>query len=472
MGLTYENQKNIYENYWEIIENLAKNEATNQSLVSDFIRDFLTLEMNIIPNKGKVYLEFKKKYPTKDFENTKSTLLELKNLVQHYNKLINPKNESDIQIRNQLEYIQKLEINVAYPFLLKLYDDYSKKIINKEILINVLELIQSYTWRRFIIGLQTNSLNKIFMNLYKSVDTSNYLKSIELALIKKTGAQRFPNNSELLDALKIKDIYNIQSKNRLYFLNRLENFNNTEKVNIDETSEITIEHIFPQNPDIKWKTDIGTEEYNFIKNNYLHTISNLTLSGNNGALSNKTFIEKRDLPEKGYKSSRLWLNKKLSSFNKWGKNEIEERLKEISDRFLDIWKYPNIEIESIANDSEINVFDIDDATNKKIDYAVFLGNKIEEKHMSRIYTAIISQLFELEPDIISNTDLVKKLNLISIKKEDTLRTPSKINDSYCIETNLNNNEKLERIKFILEILKLEEELFIKFSSQINSSDLN
>lgn len=305
------------------------------------------------------------------------------------------------------------------------------------------------------------------MNLYKSVDINNYLYSIELALIKKTGAQRFPNDAELLDALKIKDVYNIQSKNRLYFLNRLENFNNNEKVNIDENAAITIEHIFPQNPDIKWKTDVGSEDYNFIKNNYLHTIANLTLSGNNGSLSNKSFLEKRDLADKGYKSSRLWLNKKLSSFEKWGRNEIESRFKEIADRFLQIWKFPTIEKDNLINDSEINIFDIDDATNKKIEYALFLGNKIQERHMSKIYTSIISQLIELEPNIVLNPSLARKINLVNIKKENELRTPAKINDDYCIETNINNNEKLDRIKFALEILKLEDELFIKFSSNNN-----
>lgn len=93
------------------------------------------------------------------------------------------------------------------------------------------------------------------MNLYKSVDINNYLYSIELALIKKTGAQRFPNDAELM-LLKSK-MFIIYSQKQTIFLNRLENFNNNEKVNIDENAAITIEHIFPQNPDIKWKTDAG-----------------------------------------------------------------------------------------------------------------------------------------------------------------------------------------------------------------------
>ena len=116
---------------------------------------------------------------------------------------------------------------------------------------------------------------------------------------------------------------------------------------------------------------------------------------------------------------------------------------------------------------EINIFDIDDATNKKIEYALFLGNKIQERHMSKIYTSIIIQLIELEPNIVLNPSLARKINLVNIKRENELRAPAKINDDYCIETNINNNEKLDRIKFALEILKLEDELFIKFSSNNN-----
>ena len=87
--------------------------------------------------------------------------------------------------------------------------------------------------------------------------------------------------------------------------------------------------------------------------------------------------------------------------------------------------------------------------------------------MSKIYTSIISQLVELEPNILSNPSLSKKINLVNIKRENELRSSAKISDDYCIEINLSNNDKLDRIKFILETLKLEDELFIKFSSNNN-----
>lgn len=466
MGLKHEDQKNIYDNYWDIIEKSAKNETTNQSLVSDFIRDFLTLETSIIPKKDKVYNEFKLKYPTSSFQKTKETLQTLKGLVRHYNKLINPQNETDIDIRNQLEYIQKLEINVSYPFLLKVYDDYFLKIIDKRILIEVLELIQSYAWRRFIVGLQANSLNKTFMNLYKSIDHDHYLASLQKSLTRKVGSQRFPKNQETIDALKIKDIYNTQSKNRTYFLHRLENHNNNEKVDIDNNPNITIEHIFPQNPDIKWKTDIGSGDYVYIEDNYLHTIANLTLSGNNGSLSNKTFSEKRDLEEKGYRDSRLWLNKKLSSYEKWGKEQIEDRFRLITDRFLDIWKIPTIELIEDLENEEINIFDIEDATSRKLEYAIFFGKKIQVKHMSKLYTEIICKLFELEPSIFFDSKLGSKIILVPKDEQNSLRNAGRINDDYFVETNIVNNDKLKKIKQALELLKLEDELFIKYSPSL------
>lgn len=153
------------------------------------------------------------------------------------------------------------------------------------------------------------------MTLYDKVDNNNYLNSIQRSLLEKTGGQRFLRNIETINALKEKDVYNIKLKNRIYLFERIENYQNNEPVVIDGNSDITIEHIFPQNPDSKWKTELSATEYNFIKENYLNTIGNLTLSGNNGKLSNKSFADKQvmniDGKEQGYNYSRLWLNRDL-----------------------------------------------------------------------------------------------------------------------------------------------------------------
>lgn len=464
MGLNRKDQNKIYQNYWEVIEQQAKDE-NNVSRVSDFIRDYLTLENKNIPNKGKVYLEFKAKYPTTTLDELENNLAGIKALVKHYNKLINPKNETDKEIRQQLEYINRLEINVAYPFLMKVYDDFFNNKIDKATFISVLDLVQSFTWRRFILGLPTNALNKIFMSLYDKVDLDNYLFSIQKSLLQRTGVQRFPKNAEVVDALKVKDVYNIKSKNRTYLLERLENFENREPVLIDGNQDITIEHIFPQNPDPKWKIELGNDEYNFIKDNYLNSIGNLTLSGNNGKLGNKPFIEKRDLPDAGYKDSRLWLNKYLTILEKWDKAEIERRFDLIAERVLKIWTIPNINIEEQSDSNEINIFDADDPKFKKLEYAIFFDQKIEVNQVAKLYIEVFRQLFDLQPETFFTTDLGAKIGLTKNPVEGNPRQAVAINDTYFIEGNIDNIGKFDRIKQALTIFDFEDELIIKYAEE-------
>lgn len=463
MGLNRRDQNRIYQNFWEIIENFAKDETTNSSRVSDFIRDYLTLESKNIPNKAKVYQEFKAKFPTTTTENLETVLSGIKSLAKYYNKLINPKNEPDKEVRIHLEYISRLEINVTYPFLMKVYEDFGKGIIDKEIFISVLSLIQSFTWRRFIISLPTNALNKIFMNLYDKVDTSDYLHSVQKALVKLGGNSRFPQNAETLNALKEKDVYNIKAKNRTYLLERLENFENREPVVIDNNLDITVEHIFPQNPDPKWKLELGQEEYDFIRENYLNTMANLTLSGNNGKLGNKYFTDKRDLPDAGYKDSRLWMNKQLANLDKWDKETIENRFEIIGERFLRIWSYPNIQISDDKDTAEVNIFEAEEPRHKKLDYAIFFDKRIEVREVAKLYVEVFKQLFDLQPETFFSTDIGTRLGLTKSPVDGNPRQAIPINDTYFIEGNIDNNGKFDRIKQALILFDFEDELLIKYS---------
>jgi hypothetical protein len=467
MGLSRTNQDRIYKSYWEVIERNAKDETLNKTRVSEFIRDYLTLKNKEIPNKGDVYAKFKEKYPTSSIDELELVLTELKSLVKYYNKLINPKNEPDKLIRTQLEYISRLEINVAFPFLMKIYEDFSNDIIDKTTFIAVLSTVQSFTFRRFVLGLPTNALNKIFMGLYEKVELNNYLFSIQKSLLQRSGVQRFPRNTETINALKEKDVYNIKPKNRTYLLERLENFQNNEPVAIEGNSEITIEHIFPQNPDPKWKIELGVDEYNLIKENYLNTIGNLTLSGNNGRLSNKPFLDKKVMnvegKEQGYTFSRLWLNRDLKEKSKWDKVEIEERANTISERFIKIWEIPEIDIELEATNDEINIFDAEDPKHKKLDYAVFFNQKLEVTQVAKLYIEVFKQLFDLQPETFFTSEIGYRLSLTKTPETSGLRQAVPISETYFIEVNIDNMGKFDRIKQALTIFGFEDELSIKYA---------
>ncbi len=75
-------------------------------------------------------------------------------------------------------------------------------VLNTESIISILSIVQSFTFRRFILGLPTNALNKIFMNLYDKVEPDNYLFSIQKTLLQRSGVQPFPRHTEIINALK------------------------------------------------------------------------------------------------------------------------------------------------------------------------------------------------------------------------------------------------------------------------------
>ena len=68
MDLEPKEQNKIYDQIWNPIEENARDFNRQKSLVSDYIRDYLTLKTKRIPNKNKVYEEFKKIYYNKKDE--------------------------------------------------------------------------------------------------------------------------------------------------------------------------------------------------------------------------------------------------------------------------------------------------------------------------------------------------------------------------------------------------------------------
>lgn len=465
MGLEPREQIRVFHNYWEVIENNAKIEDAEETRVSDLIRDYLTLINKKIPNKSKVYEEFKNKFQSRNVEFYNTILNTIKQYSIIYNKLLNPEKENDLEIREGLKSIRQLEINVSFPFLIPVYDDFVKNEINKETFIKVLKLVQSFTWRRFILGLPTNALNKIFMTLYGDVNKTEYLKSIERSLIKKKGTQRFPSDKEIEASLKDKDIYNIQAKNKLYFLEQLEHYNNRELVDVS-SPDITIEHIFPQTPDLKWKELLDEEEYKMFKDTYLHTIANITLSGNNGQLSNKIFSEKKVMNkegrEQGYIFSNFWLNRYLKEINEWTILELNKRFELINERFLKIWEYPEVDSVFDSEDEEHNIFTAPDPKGKKLEYFIFRDEKIITEEVSKMYYQVVTELFSQSPSKFLMTDIKDSIGLTT--NEAQPRSSYSINDTYFVEANIDNNSKFRKLKLILTRFEMEDELVIKYAN--------
>ncbi|MHA7128631.1 DUF4268 domain-containing protein [Algoriphagus namhaensis] len=464
-------QDRIFESIWSPIEENAKDLVKKNSLVSDFIRDYLTLKNKKIPNKNKVYQEFKLLFRDKNQVGYHQELEDIKSLSVHYKKLVNPSTVIDKKIRKELEYINRLEINVAYPFLLQVFEDLENGLIEIPELVRILKLIQSFAWRRFIVGLPTNALNKVFMTLYSEIDTEEYVLSIEKALMRKGGSLKFPSNEEIRLALKDKDLYNIQSKNRSYLFELLENHNNMEYVDTSNEA-ITIEHIFPRTPTDDWKALLTREQFSEFKEKYLNTIANLTLSGNNGALSNKTFQEKKTMNqggnEQGYLHSRLWLNSFLKNIDEWTIPNLEKRFEIIYERFLKIWPIPEVVLFEDQSDEEQNIFDAEKPTFRKLEYFIFEDNKVEEDTIAQMYHFVLKSLFRKNSELMVNGQDALRLS----RNEKDFGSPKELENGWYFELKSDSISKFIILKKLLTIFKMEEELIIKYQTgPTNSGEL-
>lgn len=202
-----------------------------------------------------------------------------------------------------------------------------------------------------------------------------------------------------------------------------------------------------------------------MRDKYLNTIGNLTLSGNNGKLGNKPFADKKTMNdeggEQGYIYSRLWLNRDLQQYEEWGVAQVEERANRIAERFLKVWPAPAIEIMATTDSEEVNIFDADEPRHKRLDHAVFLGTRLQVTQVTRLYTEVFKQLIELQPEAFHETKLGERIQL-SIDPN-TLRQALQISDSYYIEGNIDSTLKFDRLKAALTDLGLEDDLLIKYA---------
>lgn len=337
MGLEINHQTILYEDYWRPMEIDFGQEAYTSDFDS-FMRHFLTVKTGKIPKIGEVYDAFKEY--NKDCKTNGIEIDEVVRDIREYSRYycyMTLNHEKDKRLRAAFKDLKELKVDVAYPMLLELYDDYHNGKLGQEDFVQIVRLIESYAFRRNICAIPTNSMNTTFANFMKSIDKDNYLESIKAQFILLPSYRRFPNDQEFMKEMMVRDLYN--NPRRIYWLRRLENYNRKEYVDVQQ---YTIEHIMPQSPNItdEWKMELGPE-WERVHETWLHTLGNLTLTGYNSEYSNRPFRTKRDM-DNGYKDSPIKLNQSLRDVENWNEESIIKRAESLSKMALDVWVSPKI----------------------------------------------------------------------------------------------------------------------------------
>jgi uncharacterized protein with ParB-like and HNH nuclease domain len=164
MRLTSKEQEMIYNEYWYPMEREFE-QPDYEIYFNRFMRDYLTMELGRIPNMADVYSEFKSYVYSRN-----KSILEIVMKIKQYSKIFSIlvyARDEDNRVNEVIKDINKLKVEVSYPFLMQVFIDYRKGSISKAEFIQIMRTIESYVYRRAICGISTSSLNKIFTMLMK-----------------------------------------------------------------------------------------------------------------------------------------------------------------------------------------------------------------------------------------------------------------------------------------------------------------
>lgn len=444
MGLPKQKQDEYYEKYWNCIEKCTKYD------VSSFIRDYLSVKQLVIPSQKKVYINFKK-YVEDSSLKIIEILEDLLSYAKRYNILLCGKTSSK-ELNSCINRLNRLETTVTRPFFLEVLRLYDENQINLNEVAEAFSITESYLFRRTICDLPTNALNKIFLLLNREImrydgTDSNYIEKLKFALLSKKDRARFPNDDDFSLMFTEKPIYQMNSKNKIYILERLENFGTLEDKDIyrhyDE-GEYSIEHIMPQHLTPAWIKELG-DSYEEIHDTWLHRIANLTLTAYNSKYSNSTFVEKKTM-KNGFEDSGIRLNTYVSKKDKWTLAELRDRNDYLLKRALDIWAFPSTNYK--PQEKQLDSYTLDDEASflsgRQIAKFVYKGTEQPVVSWVEMYTKVLRALYLEDKTIITKIALSTddELSIHFSTNKRIFKKCDEIGNNVYVQTNTNTQSKL------------------------------
>ncbi len=462
MGQSYQEQSRLYNEYWVKIERCTQNE------VSSFLRDYLSIKQQITPKIENVYHEFKNYAEGKEMP-MEALLKDLLLYARIFEKLLTCKSGLDNKKLDDCLYrMMRLEIVVMRPFMMEVLRLGQEGKLPVTEILQVFLIVENYLFRRNICDVPTNALNKIFLNLHKEIvrydnTLNHYADKFAYALLAKRESGRFPDDAEFVTALSTKQVYQMRGKYKAYLFERLENFGTVETKDVYthlDNNVYTIEHIMPQHLSPAWMQELGTNAKE-IHDTWLHRLANLTLTGYNPNLSNKTFAEKRDAEEGGYKASGLKMNQKIATQEQWGLPELEQRNRELMEQAKKIWAFPQTSFAPAEKEFDTYSLDDDDVdlTGRKIEKYSYQNMEQPVSSWTDMFEHVVSLLHQRDKSVLSNlayrtgteTDLG---NYVSHSKNG-LRSAMKIDEHIFVEANTSTAMKLNMLRKLFTLYDAE-----------------
>ncbi|GAA8828878.1 DUF262 domain-containing protein [Helicobacter pylori] len=389
MGENSENQKHLYDTYWVPLENWLGERDLN-----DFIKTYIRIyfEDKVKEGEREVYYTLKAhhrdNFPN-DIQGLMSDMREYGRIYQifldrdHY-FLERGDSRQLANLRLRIKDLVKIKFGVAKPFVLRCARDFEEGKLDYENFCEILQILISYFVRRSVCGDFTPTLTRVLYSLYRQLENVS-ADALKRYLGKSVGQMAFPNDDRIKVAFAVRNAYSANQVCKFILL-EIEKLSNAEP---PKEENLEVEHFYPKTPTQEWRDMVG--DYFTFEQDYLNNFGNLTLSGQNQRLGNKSYEAKIALMEQ---HSSLHLNDYfLNNTHSWGIEEVKARSKYLADQFCQVELFKDLPKEYRTR--EISKTLDDDLTNHKFSSVRLPNNeRCLAKNAEGLVKSVIDYLLE------------------------------------------------------------------------------
>ncbi|MGL2538595.1 DUF262 domain-containing protein [Helicobacter pylori] len=390
MGENSDRQKHLYDTYWVPLENWLGEKDLN-----DFIKTYLRIyfEDRFKEGEREVYYTLKAHHRDNFPDNIQGLMSDMREYGRIYQIFLDrdlyflkrgdPQQLANLRLR--IKDLVKIQFGVAKPFILRCARDFEEGKLDYENFHEILQILISYYVRRSVCGEPTSMLNKALYSLYKQLEENVSADALKRYLGKSLGRTIFPNDDKIKAAFLVRNAYS--SKNVCKFiLLEIEKLSNAEP---PREENLEVEHFYPKTPTQEWRDRVG--DYFTFEQDYLNNFGNLTLSGQNQKLGNKSYEAKIELMEE---YSSLHLNDYfINNTHSWGIEEVKARSTYLADQFCQVGLFKDLPKEYRAR--ELHKTLDDDLTNHNLQSVKLPnGQRKPARNAKELASVVINYLLE------------------------------------------------------------------------------
>ena len=483
--MTEATQEELYENYWLPTEKLFLSNELN-----DFFVDYINYKNTSQVKESDAYDKFREFYINEKHDN-ESVLKDISHFAKLYhNFLYADCKEYNDTTNYYLNSLQKIKQTTVFMFLFDVFTDFENGVIQEDELDKILHFILGYSVKRGVCEIGSNSLRGLYRTLYSRVfinenNKKNYYDAIVSFFEQLNTKDAIPSNDKFIEDLKEKNLYPKKDFCK-YILSTIENDVKDEKTKLLKrkkeqifTDTLTIEHVMPQNENVSkaWQEMLG-ENWSFIHDKYIHTLGNLTITGYNSELGDKSYTEKQQMMD-DIDAKAVLLNKEINEKDAWNENTIKDRADRLSKIVFNLFDYEKPSTIISFADPDYHEYSCEDemtAKNKKPNYFIFQGEKTNATSFAEIKELLIEKLYALNPQIIEQMAKIDEMLFDGAEYSMFSYNPEKVRNGakgkQIKNTNIYEGSGFSAQRIMLIIQKLLNKYDIDFSDFVYSAKDN